>query len=696
MAVINDLINQVENQALRERLEEEVRRLTKQKKFGLVFEKHLPECVPLYDVSIEKGTYVAKKNGELHDIYIVAQIQGNVAKCIHKSDNEVKDIKIDEIVPVAEFGEPIYPYLKPMDYVCNAEASDNWHTLIEADNYHALQLLEYLYAGKVDCIYIDPPYNTRARDWKYNNDYVDPSDSYRHSKWLSFMERRFKIAKKLLNPKDSVLVVTIDEKEYLHLGMLLEQLFPEARIQMITSVISPRGSARKDMFTRVEEYIFFVFLGNSTVTPFGPDMLQNTEYENTYVKVWAQMIRTGTNGPREKRPNLFYPVFFDKDTGKYRGIGDALPKGMNRNEIEVPNNCFAVFPIRRDGLEVSWALQPDTFREKIEKGYIKFGKWKPGDTNRAMAHLQKGTIQKIDAGEIIVLGKDEEGTVILGDTAKAKRPMSVWNMSSHDAGSKGKNMLASIVPNCTFDYPKSLYAVADTLSFIVKEKKEALIVDFFAGSGTTLHAVDFLNAEDEGKRRCILVTNNEVSDNESKELTKKGFKPGDEEWEACGIAREVTWPRIKGAITGFDTSNTPLKGEYLRIGRGMDEGFKSNAVFFKLGFLDKMSVTIGKQFRELIPLLWMKAGAVGECPVIEECTEGMYIFKKNGFAILTDEKQYMDFAAEIDNNPEIKTIYIVTDSESGYRDMISEFEDKETYQLYRDYLDNFRINGSRR
>ncbi len=92
----------------------------------------------------------------------------------------------------------------------------------------------FTHAGKVDCIYIDPPYNSGARDWKYNNDYVDDTDAYRHSKWLAFMERRLKLAKELLNPDDSVLIVTIDEKEYLRLGLLLEQTFPAARIQMVT------------------------------------------------------------------------------------------------------------------------------------------------------------------------------------------------------------------------------------------------------------------------------------------------------------------------------------------------------------------------------------------------------------------------------------------------------------------------------
>ena len=110
--------------------------------------------------------------------------------------------------------------------------------------------MDYLYAGKVDCIYIDPPYNTGAHDWKYNNDYVDATDTYRHSKWLSMMEKRLKLAKRLLNPKDSVLIVTIDEKEYLHLGCLLEELFPYAHMQMVTIVTDPFGQERNQQLAQ--------------------------------------------------------------------------------------------------------------------------------------------------------------------------------------------------------------------------------------------------------------------------------------------------------------------------------------------------------------------------------------------------------------------------------------------------------------
>lgn len=279
MAAINDLVRQIADPDLRDRIQKEVDKLSKQKKFGLVFEEHLPECTPLYDVPVKRGAKVAQKSGNVDNFYQVLSLIDGKAVCIKRGETEAVELPVEELVTIAEFGDPIYPYLKPLDSVCNAPDSALWHTLIEADNYHALQLLEYLYAGKVDCIYIDPPYNTGAKDWKYNNDYVDGSDSYRHSKWLSFMEKRLKLAKKLLNPNDSVLIVTIDEKEYLHLGCLLEEMFPEARMQMISSVINPAGAGRQTEFARTDEYIFFIQFGNSVVQP------ESREQENIPV-IW--------------------------------------------------------------------------------------------------------------------------------------------------------------------------------------------------------------------------------------------------------------------------------------------------------------------------------------------------------------------------------------------------------------------------
>ena len=300
MAALDDLISQIPDKSLRERIRAEMKRANRQKKFGLVFEEHLPEATPLYDIPVKRGSVVATKDGQVTDIYYVEKIEDGQAACFHKATKERVVLPVDALVCVAQFGEPIYPYLQPLDTVCNAPDSDLWHTLIEADNYHALQLLEYLYAGKVDCIYIDPPYNTGARDWKYNNDYVDGNDTYRHSKWLSMMQKRLKLAKRLLNPADSVMIVTIDEKEYLHLGCLLEEMFPEASIQMVSSTINGKGVARGGEFFRVNEYIFILRLGNCQVAELAlPDeWLGNVKTSTTKQVRWGSLMRSGTGALR--------------------------------------------------------------------------------------------------------------------------------------------------------------------------------------------------------------------------------------------------------------------------------------------------------------------------------------------------------------------------------------------------------------
>lgn len=262
MAAVDQYIERIPNPELREQIREQVNRLTKKKHFGLVYESHLPDNVLLPEVKIRRGTKVALRGKTPNEVYEVQDIESNNAICRNLASLKDKTFPLDDLVAVAQLGDVIYPYLKPMDSVENAPDSDLWHTLIEADNYHALQTLVYLYPGMVDCIYIDPPYNKpNSHDWKYNCDYVDGTDAYRHSKWLSMMEARLKIAKKLLNPNDSVLIVTIDELEYHHLGCLLEQMFPEARIQMVSCNINPGGVSRLTEFTRTDEYIYFVKIG---------------------------------------------------------------------------------------------------------------------------------------------------------------------------------------------------------------------------------------------------------------------------------------------------------------------------------------------------------------------------------------------------------------------------------------------------
>lgn len=691
MAAINDLVNQIENQELRIRIQQEIERMNKQKKFGLVFEEHLPECTPLYDVSVRKGSLVALKKGDINNLYTVININERLVLCKKYDGNETNEFNMDELFSVAKFGDPIYPYLKPIDNVCNAPDSDLWHVLIEADNYHALQLLEYLYAGKVDCIYIDPPYNNGAHDWKYNNDYVDKTDTYRHSKWLSMMQKRLKIAKKLLNQKESVMIVTIDEKEYLHLGCLLEEMFSEATIQMVSITINPSGAKRENLFSRADEYAYIILFGNAHVVhPSGTGNEQEVRW--WYLRRTDYSSRRGTvkGGIAQ-----FYPIYVNNENKRIVKIGDPLTPEQSKDDIPQIAGATAVFPIREDGVEMNWGLTGDSLQKLINEGVVRVtdGNEKQPYIFRYLSANYKA---KIKQGRWAIRGERSDKTKIIVEVeGKVTRATTVWQNKLHDAGQYGTSLLRSIIGNGRFNFPKSLYSVQDMLRFFVINKPEALIIDFFAGSGTTLHAVNLLNAEDGGHRRCIMVTNNEVSDDESKTLTDQGYQPGDPEWEKLGIAHSVTWPRTVCSIMGHDINGNPLKGNYFGSDIPMANGFKSNAVFFKLSFLDKTDVALGRQFKAMIPTLWLKAGAYDTCPIINDNYSKILLLPNNKFAVLVDEKKFPEFKTQIEEYPEIETIYIITDSESGYREMSSEFKNKTTYQLYRDYLDNFRINIGR-
>jgi len=269
MSRLTDLLSQVKanNPELGKELEREFKTLSLRLPFGLNFERHRPESVELPARPIRKGDKVRvlpergttrKGDQRLWKLRGFEQVNGRRAaqlELIGMAEPEVKCVPIEDLVVVAEFRDYIYPGLISTGKV-ERGGDKPFHTVIRGENYHALEALTFTHRGKIDAIYIDPPYNTGAKDWKYNNDYVETDDLYRHSKWLAFMERRLSLAKVLLNPEQSILIVTIDEKEYLRLGLLIEQTFPEAEIQMITSVINPKGTARANEFARIDEYVF--------------------------------------------------------------------------------------------------------------------------------------------------------------------------------------------------------------------------------------------------------------------------------------------------------------------------------------------------------------------------------------------------------------------------------------------------------
>lgn len=684
-------------------LEREFKMLSSRLPFGLNFERHSPEAVELPLRPVRKGDKVrvlpargAVKKGDqrlwqvktIHKAAKVADLE-----LLDTAEPETQSVPLADLVVVAEFRDTIYPGLVSTGKV--ARGGDKpFHTVINGENYHVLKALTYTHRGKVDAIYIDPPYNTGAKDWKYNNDYVEGDDLYRHSKWLAMMERRLLVAKELLNPADSVLIVTIDEKEYLRLGMLLEQIFAEADIQMIGSVINPKGSARTGRFSRVDEYIYFVFFGNSKVTPWRTDMLREVKEDGRSVR-WAGLMRNGEGSRRTRIPSMFFPIFIDKETGQYHSTGEPPPVDVKPNEIPVPEGTIAIFPIDGNGQELMWRLSPSSFREYLKIGHAKFGPRNKKTGLRSVSYLQSGIRQMIESGEIIATGRDNEGALELrfADSVGTRNPGTLWNMVSHSASEHGAGLLKRMVPGRRFPYPKSLYAVEDCLRFVLAKKHNAVVVDFFSGSGTTAHAVMRLNRQDGGRRQCISVTNNEVAADEQKALREQGLRPGDPDWEKFGICDYITKPRVAAAITGMTPAGEPIKGDYKFTDEfPMAEGFEENAEFFTLTYEAKSAVHHNLAYARIAPLLWMRAGAQGR-RIDKLPSEGWEV--ADTYGLLTEVDQATPFIKAVNQASGLRIVYVVTDDDRRFQAIAKRLpKGVEPVRLYESYLSNFSFaNG---
>lgn len=221
-----------------------------------------------------------------------------------------------------------------------------------------------------------------------------------------------------------------------------------------------------------------------------------------------------------------------------------------------------------------------------------------------------------------------------------------------------------------------------------------MVLDFFAGSGTTLHATALLNAEDGGNRRCVLVTNNEVDEKTAKQLNRENIFAGNPEFEKHGIAESVTFPRCKYVINGRRDDGTPLSGKYLN-GRELAEGFDENLIYFKLGFLDSHQVALKTQFQSVLPILWLMAGATGKLELTDD-KRPFFIPDDSPFAVLLKESRFAEFNRAIAAREDLTHVFLVTDSEDAFRQMSEEIKcECETVMLYKNYLDNFRLNTER-
>jgi adenine-specific DNA-methyltransferase len=711
-------------------LEREFKALSSRLPFGLNFERHSPEAVELPLRPIRKGDKVrvlpprgSTKKGDQR----LWQV-----KTIHKAKNladlellntavaEAQSVALDDLVVVAEFRDTIYPGLISTGKV-ERGGEKPFHTIINGENFHVLKALTYTHRGKVDAIYIDPPYNSGAKDWKYNNDYVEGDDLYRHSKWLAMLERRLQVARELLNPQDSALIVTIDEKEYLRLGLLLQQTFPEANMQMISTLINSKGTGRANEFRRVDEYIYFLWFGaakigrlsspSSSATELndaqeenGDDVdPQDSEGETSGQEEvgigldWQTFRRrdlASRRGTKKGGPRQFYPIYVNVETGCIEAVGDPLPHDEPRTSAPERTGCVAVFPIRKDGTEMNWSAIGPTFIKRWKDGYARAGKATPDQPQKyIIQYLKAGPIKDIEEGRATVTGRNPDGSVIAEyPEALVKTPTTQWAFKSHNAEHYGTGVLTSLIPNRTFPFPKSLHAVEDALRIFLSEKPDAVILDYFSGSGTTAHAVMRLNRQDGGRRQCISVTNNEVAAIEQEVLRKKGLRPGDPEWEKHGICDYITKPRVAAAITGRTPDGEPIKGEYKFTDEfPMAEGFEENAEFFTLTYEAKSAVNHNLAYARIAPLLWLRAGASGS-RIDKLPVEGWAI--ADSYGLLTDVDQATPFIHAFNNAESLRIAYIVTDDDRRFQSIAKRLPGNvEPVRLYESYLTNFSFTN---
>ena len=709
MSRLTDLIAQAKSKDPRigADLEREFKALASRRSFGLNFERHSPEAVALPQRPIRKGDKVrilpergSQKKGDQRQ-WLVEKItkaaKNKVAELVLLSSetHEEQIVPLDDLVVVAEFKDTIYPGLISTGKV-ERGGDKPYHTVINGENYHALKSLTYTHRGKIDLIYIDPPYNTGAKDWKYNNDYVEGDDLYRHSKWLAFMERRLLVAKELLNPADSVLIVTIDEKEYLRLGLLLEQVFPEGEIEMVTSVISAKGVARFGEFSRVEEFIYFVRIGASSVQLGEQNMLDDSRSATAQIgqKIeWLGLRRREPTAKRGARPNQFYPIYVNFNSGFIDSIGEPIADDIDRLVVKAPKGTYAVWPLKPNGGEGLWGITPETAKRYLKDGFIRSRNHKPEQEQAAIHYLPSGTVDAIQDGRIEITGHDPDGAVqAVYRERKGVIPKRVWNMASHNAESGGSLVLSKLIPDRRFPFPKSLYAVEDALRFFVKEKPEAVVLDFFSGSGSTAHAVMRLNRQDGGKRQCISVTNNEVAADEQRGLREQGLRPGDTDWDKWGICDFITKPRVKAAITGKTPDGEPIKGDYKFTDEfPMVDGFEENAEFFTLTYETPVAVGYNMAFARIAPLLWLRAGSQGR-RIDKIPASGWDV--ADAYGLLLDLDCASEFFKALRKAKGVSIAYIVTDDDRRFQSIAQRLpKGIDAVRLYESYLTNFAFTN---
>lgn len=400
------------------------------------------------------------------------------------------------------------------------------HILIEGDNLEALTALAYTHEGKIDVIYIDPPYNTGNKDFVYNDSFVDREDGYRHSKWLSFMNKRLQIAKSLLS-SGGVIFISIDDNEQAQLKLLCDEIFGGNNFKSNSIIVNNRGGRDYGGIALQHDYIL-IYSNNKGELNLINDHDKKFQYQDSEGGFNLMELRNrNVKFNISNRPNLCYPFYVNPN--------NADANNLLEISLEPKDGFVEVYPAKSNGIQTVW-------------------RW--GKEEKSRANLNKQIFGKVNRnGGYMIVQKYRKTT---------KMQRSIWDEKEF-VNERGSEVLKEILTQNIFSYPKSVATIKRVLE--LGTNSTSTILDFFAGSGTTLHATMLLNAEDGGHRKCILVTNNENN-----------------------ICEKVTYERNKRVIQGYTTP----KGEEV-------EGLHDNNLrYYRTNFLSRDKSV--KNMRQLVRL----------------------------------------------------------------------------------------------
>ncbi|MGO1808878.1 MAG: site-specific DNA-methyltransferase [Micrococcaceae bacterium] len=671
---LTDLIRQAKakDPALGADLEAEFSALAERRQFGLNFERHQPEAVELPGRPVRKGDKVrilpprgSTSQGDQR-LWRVTRVEASEGASVallelpNQTAGEPVAAPLEDLVVVAEFRDTIYPGLVSTGRL-ERDGTMPFHTVINAENFHALRTLQYTHRGQVDVIYIDPPYNTGNDDWIYNDRHVSGDDLYRHSKWLAFMERRLKLARELLK-NTGVIIVAIGDDEHHRLRMLMDQVFHESNF--ISNVVWQGGRKNDSRYVSNGADYMLIYAKNEPEMSAAGIRWREQKRGIDLAREAAKNIWRESNGDPEvatKAYSLFlkqHKPEMDSGVSRYNKIDEHGRLYSADGNLTWPGGGGPKYtfphPVTRKPVAVpsgGWRYQEARMLEEIKAGRVAFGEDE----------------RKIPRGKAFLDDLETQVASSVFDSVRTRGGSHLYNHTG-----------SGVFREKRFPNPKDHEVLMRWLRLAAS--KEATILDFFGGSGSTMEAVMRLNAEDGGIRQCILVTNNEVGAKEERKLRKAGLRRGDSEWEARGVYEYVTKPRITAVVTG----ERPDGSRY-------EDTVNANIELSVLSYESPWRIARGRSFDAIAPLLWLRAGARGR-RIDAIPHKGWDV--ADVYGVIADLDATGPFLNDVAAAACVRVVFVVTDDDRAFQSVCAALPDGvEPVRLYESYLRNFEIKG---